>query len=117
MKKPSINVIVGGRSQSVAAPCEFSTVILKSHISPIDQMTQENTKYVIRWNYDLEGQSLAIPTGCILEFDGGKLMNGTIEWNNAKVVNRYAYNILENIEEQGNKVLLEGITKTTEVNE
>ena len=41
-------------------------------------MKCDNTKYVIKWDYDLNGQTITVPKNCILEFDGGTLKNGTI---------------------------------------
>lgn len=35
-------------------------------------------KYVIKWDFDLCGKTITVPEGCILEFDGGTLKNGTI---------------------------------------
>lgn len=38
----------------------------------------EGYKYVIRWDFDLNGKTILVPENCILEFDGGTLSNGTI---------------------------------------
>jgi len=38
----------------------------------------ENYKYIIKWDFDLGGQTIKVPKNCILEFDGGSLKNGTI---------------------------------------
>jgi len=45
----------------------------------------EDCKYVIKWKYDLNGQTVEIPENCILEFDGGSLTNGTIVLNGCAV--------------------------------
>ena len=39
-------------------------------------MTQANTVYVIQYDYDLNGQTINLPTNCLLEFAGGSLSNG-----------------------------------------
>lgn len=44
-----------------------------------------NVKYVIKWNYDLNGTVITIPDNCILEFDGGSFDNGTIVGNNTVI--------------------------------
>jgi len=100
-----INVIIRGQS-TVDAPCVFSTIVLKSGIEFKDQITQDNTKYVVKWNYDLKGQHIDIPAYCILDFDGGKLSNGSIHWENTKIFNPYKYEILDNITESGEKIEL-----------
>ena len=100
-----INVIVTGlKPQSV--PCVFRTVVLKSNMNIFSQMTEISTKYVIKWNYDLEGNTLTVPIGCILDFDGGQLQNGSIQWSETKVFNPYKYEILKNITESGEKIEL-----------
>ena len=37
-----------------------------------------NTIYHIQYDYDLNGQTITLPAGCVLEFDGGSLSNGTL---------------------------------------
>lgn len=46
------------------------------------QVTAENTIYEIRDVFDINGGSVTIPTGCTLKFNGGKLFNGSIVFNN-----------------------------------
>jgi len=42
----------------------------------------ENTIYIIQYDYDLNGKTITIPEGCVLEFDGGSLNNGIIVGQN-----------------------------------
>lgn len=44
-----------------------------------------NTIFVIQYDYDLNEQSITIPSGCTLQFDGGNIKNGTIVANNATI--------------------------------
>lgn len=49
----------------------------------INQLTQAmvntaNTVYHIQYDYDLNGQTITLPTGCVLEFEGGSVKNGTL---------------------------------------
>lgn len=44
-----------------------------------------NTVYEIRYDYDLQGQEVTIPEGCILKFNGGSLSNGTIIGDNTEL--------------------------------
>lgn len=47
-----------------------------------DMINQANTIYEIRYNFDLNGETITIPENCVLKFEGGKLSNGTITFNN-----------------------------------
>lgn len=69
----------------------------------------EDCKYVIKWKYDLNGQSIEIPENCILEFDGGSLSNGTIVGNDTKIVNLYDYSILSEVTLEGTFTTLTGV--------
>lgn len=40
-----------------------------------------NTRFIVQYDYDLNGQTITIPEGCILEFQGGSFTNGTIVFN------------------------------------
>ena len=100
-----INVAVRGISMSDATSV-FKTKVLKAQISLSDQITAADTKYVIKWNFDMHGEELTIPNNCILDFDGGQLLNGTIHWNDTKVLNRYRYAILVDVTEDGDKIEL-----------
>ena len=44
-----------------------------------------NTIYHIQYDYDLNGQTITLPAGCVLEFDGGSLTNGTLVGNKTLV--------------------------------
>lgn len=41
-------------------------------------LTNTNTIYVIQYDYDLNGATLNVPSGCTLHFDGGSVSNGTL---------------------------------------
>lgn len=45
-------------------------------------INEENTIYVIQYDYDLNDEEITIPEGCVLDFQGGSLSNGTIVGNN-----------------------------------
>lgn len=72
-----INGQVSGPKQ---ADFTYKTVVLKGNASFKDQIeTAEGpTKFVIRWDFDLNDEFVTVPENCILEFDGGSLKNGTI---------------------------------------
>lgn len=76
MSKPNINATVQGAS--TGNPCTYVTKVLKSNIPFAEQIGDTNTKYVIKWDFDLGGDTLTIPEGCLIEMDGGTISNGTM---------------------------------------
>ena len=65
-----------------------------------EMVGKENTIYIIQYDYDLNGQTITIPTGCTLDFQGGSFSNGTIIGNDTKIINNLSY-IFKNVEIQG----------------
>lgn len=61
-------------------------VILRKDKTFAEQVTKENTIYEIRYKFDLEGEEIEIPANCVLNFNGGKIINGTIEHNNCTII-------------------------------
>ena len=49
-------------------------------LTPI-MLNQPNTIYEIRYEFNLGGAEVVIPEGCVLDFQGGSLSNGTINGN------------------------------------
>ena len=56
-------------------------VILRSDSSFESQITVSNTIYEIRYDFDLDGNSVTIPENCVLFFNGGSILNGSIVYN------------------------------------
>lgn len=54
-------------------------VILRKNKSLVEQITKENTIYEVRYDYDLEGATITLPSNCFLDFKGGKIKNGKIK--------------------------------------
>ena len=81
--------------------------ILRKDKSFKEQVTQENTIYEIRYDFDLNGEEITIPEGCVLDFQGGSLSNGILSgafitiaglykiYNNIKFVGSCTNNIYE----------------------
>ncbi len=46
-----------------------------------------NTRFIIQYDYDLDGASISIPSGCVLDFQGGSFSNGTIAGLGTVIVN------------------------------
>lgn len=51
-----------------------------------DKFNKPNVIYKITKDIDLGGETLTIPEGCTLDFQGGSFSNGTIEGNQTKLV-------------------------------
>lgn len=47
---------------------------------------KKNTIYEIRYNFDLNGAEITILEGCVLDFQGGKIINGIINIRNTKIL-------------------------------
>jgi hypothetical protein len=61
-----------------------------------------DTKYTIKHNFDLEGQTIELPPNCILAIDGGMIYNGTLVGDDSILidVNRLG-NVLDNVIQTG----------------
>ena len=108
MTKPIVRILAGGPKKEGPLSQLYKTVIPTYRLDLIGQIQQERIKYVIKWNFDLKGQTLYVPRECILEFDGGSIKNGRINWNNTQVFNLYDKEIFENITESGTRTTFGG---------
>lgn len=54
-----------------------------------DMINEPNTIYHIQYDYDLNGQTITIPEGCTLEFNGGSLRNGNLSLNDTIISNAF----------------------------
>lgn len=61
-----------------------------------DMINKENTVYEIRYDFDLNGQTITIPNNCTLKFKGGSIYNGTIIGSNSKITTD-TFKIFQNI--------------------
>ena len=88
----NIKVRVGGYQDILNALSNYVTVVLKPNIldeiNTLEQIlvNEPNTKYVVKWNYDLQGQTIILPENCLIEFDGGSFSNGTLIGNNTIII-------------------------------
>ena len=87
MGRPNVNVAVGGPKNDHQTT--YKTIVLKENIPFDSQVGTTNTKYVIKWDFDLGGSTVTIPQDCILEFDGGNLSHGALVGQDTLVVNDY----------------------------
>ena len=68
------------------------STLVATTVSNVNILTQadfdsENTIYVIRYDYDLNNQTITIPENCVLQFDGGSLSNGCLQSNKNIIIN------------------------------
>lgn len=54
-----------------------------------DMINQSHTIYMIQYDFDLDGATIKIPEGCILDFQGGSIVNGKVFSDNktTRIVN------------------------------
>nr|DAR27467.1 MAG TPA: tailspike protein [Caudoviricetes sp.] len=62
----------------------------KNIVGSANVLTQEdfaeaNTVYNIQYDYDLQGETITIPEGCTLKFEGGSISNGTLHVPSTKM--------------------------------
>lgn len=51
-----------------------------------DMINNSNTIYHIQYDYNLNGQTITIPEGCILKFEGGSISNGSIKGTDTNII-------------------------------
>lgn len=88
-------LVLGNRPYN---PSEFSGKgykVLEKNIQTVDgvkkniltavMINQPNTIYEIRYDFDLNGETIEIQEGCVLKFEGGSLANGNLKLQNTKL--------------------------------
>lgn len=99
------NVNVDVRGAAHIAPCTYKTVVLKQNITKqnLNVLTQnmldeygKNTKFVIKWDYVLDGD-ITVPENCVLQFDGGSFEGHILLSENCKVYDGYLHNGSRNV--------------------
>lgn len=84
----SVNVYARGHQKPVST---YGNVILpanvidKRNVLTQDMIAAENTRYIVKWDYDLNGQTITIPNNCVLLFEGGSFYNGVVNINGADI--------------------------------
>ena len=84
--------------QSVVNPntgITYSTNLLTQQM-----LNKENTIYVLQYDYSLNYQTISIPEGCVLLFEGGSVSNGTLIGTNT-IISSTPTNILSKVNIQG----------------
>ena len=92
MEQPIVNVVATGTTRDYDA--QYKTKVLKANIPFDEQITDENTKYIIRWNFDLGGEEVEIPANCILQFEGGSVKGGLVIANDTVICGNHKDSII-----------------------
>ena len=58
---------------------------VKKNILTKEMISEPNTVYEIRYDFDLNGKKITIPENCTLDFNGGSLNNGEILFRNCTI--------------------------------
>jgi hypothetical protein len=56
--------------------------IITMNLLQQSMISKENTIYIIQYDYNLNKQTITIPSGCVLLFEGGSISNGVVKFNN-----------------------------------
>lgn len=59
-------------------------------------ISKENTIYILQYDYNLNKQTLSVPSGSVLVFEGGSISTGTLSGNNTIIIAE-PYNIFKTI--------------------
>ena len=73
------------RSYNSSNPDGMGYLVLKKNKTFAEQVTEANTIYEIRDHFNLGGNSVNIPAGCTLKFNGGDISNGSVVYNNTEI--------------------------------
>lgn len=79
MGRPNVNWNVGIAAEKQST---YTSKAVKAGIPFASQVTEPNTKYIIKYDFDLGGEKVTIPEDCILDFEGGTVTNGDVVSNN-----------------------------------
>lgn len=96
------DITVNASNQLTLADKEYNPItysgmgrkkLRKNMINGVNTLTQnmlnkQNTIYVIQYDFDLNGEEITIPEGCVLDFQGGGFSNGKIKATNIVINGR-----------------------------
>lgn len=60
-------------------------IIASKNVLTQAMVNSAKTRYIIQYDYDLDGETITVPEGCILDFQGGSISNGTVTGSNTKI--------------------------------
>lgn len=75
------------RKNIVTVKDHESGLEIKTNLLTQGMLDKEYTIYIIQYDYDLNGQTITVPEGCVLQFEGGSLSNGALSGININIDN------------------------------
>lgn len=72
-------------SKEISKIANKSSNIIENNILTQSMLSWGNTRYIIQDEFDLNGKEITIQEGCVLDFQGGVLKNGTIIGKNTQI--------------------------------
>lgn len=97
-------LVLGNRPYNPSGFSGKGYKVLEKNIQTIDgvkkniltevMLSEANTIYEIRYDFDLNGKTIEMKEGCTLKFEGGSLKNGSIVGNNTRI-DSSSYKIFE----------------------
>lgn len=60
--------------------------VVKMNYLTQSMISKENTIYIVQYSYNLNGQTITIPSGCVLKFEGGSISNGSIKGTDTNII-------------------------------
>lgn len=81
----SLVVGLNKRAYDSQSPNGMGYLVLEKDKTFASQVTETNTIYEIRYDFNLGGGDFNLPAGCVLRFDGGKISDGAIIGNGSLV--------------------------------
>ena len=106
MERSNVNWNVGIAADKQST---YTSKAVKAGIPFASQVTEPNTKYIIKYDFDLGGEEVTIPEDCILEFDGGSISNGLVFGNDTCLIGGNKYkSVLVGVFHNENNELIDG---------
>ena len=59
--------------------------VINANLLTQSMLAKENTIYIIQYDYNLNNQTITIPDNCVLQFEGGSIRGGTINFSNTSL--------------------------------
>lgn len=73
------------------AACSIDDEDHLNNVLTQDMINQENTVYIVQYDFDLDGKVISIPKGCTLWFQGGSINNGTMYLQETAILGAFEF--------------------------
>nr|DAK92191.1 MAG TPA: Poly(beta-D-mannuronate) C5 epimerase 6 [Crassvirales sp.] len=68
--------------------------VINANLLTQSMLAKENTIYILQYDYNLNNQTITIPSGCVLLFEGGSISDGKIK-GKIRIINEEKSNIFD----------------------